>query len=67
MTYSCLAQTPIVNETVGESIPIANLPGCNAIWSGTGPKPPCPADAVEGGILELVEPTVWYRDEPYVN
>jgi len=57
----------IVNETVGEKVPIDQLPGCNALWTGNVTKPGCPNGTVDGGVLELVEPTVWFNDEPYIS
>ncbi|KAK8861302.1 hypothetical protein IAR55_002121 [Kwoniella newhampshirensis] len=67
VTYSCQLQTPIVDESVGEQVPIQYLPGCNGVWNGNVTKPPCPGDHVDGGYLELTTPDVWIRDEPYVN
>ncbi|WVQ63031.1 uncharacterized protein L199_001182 [Kwoniella botswanensis] len=63
--YSCKFQSQIVDEDVGELNPIKYLPGCNGIWSGNTSKPACPSDHVEGGYLELTDPTVWFNNEPY--
>ncbi|WVW79681.1 hypothetical protein I302_101651 [Kwoniella bestiolae CBS 10118] len=65
ITYGCRLQTPIVDEDVGELNPIKYLPGCNGIWSGNTSKPACPPDHVEGGYLEMIEPTIWINEEPY--
>ncbi|OWZ26639.1 hypothetical protein C356_06876 [Cryptococcus neoformans c45] len=67
ITYSCRLQTPIVNEGVGEHALLQYLPGCNALWSGNTSKPPCPSGHIDGGDLDLVSPSVWYREEPYIS
>ncbi|ODO08406.1 hypothetical protein L198_00135 [Cryptococcus wingfieldii CBS 7118] len=69
ITYSCRLQTSIVNEEVGETVSTAltYLPGCNAIWSGNTSKPACPDGRVEGGDLDLVSGSVYYREEPYIS
>lgn len=67
ITYSCRLQTPIVNEAVGEHALLQYLPGCNALWSGNTSKPPCPSGHIDGGDLDLVSPSVWYREEPYIS
>ncbi|ODN72817.1 hypothetical protein L202_08250 [Cryptococcus amylolentus CBS 6039] len=69
ITHSCRLQTSIVNEEVGETVSTAltYLPGCNAIWSGNTSKPACPDGRVEGGDLDLVSGSVYYREEPYIS
>ncbi|WRT65391.1 uncharacterized protein IL334_002334 [Kwoniella shivajii] len=67
VTYGCRLQTEIIDEDVGELNPIQYLPGCNGIWSGNTTKPACPGDHVEGGYLELAEPTIWFNNEPYIS
>ncbi|WWC68936.1 uncharacterized protein I206_102872 [Kwoniella pini CBS 10737] len=65
VTYGCRLQTQIVDEDVGELNPIQYLPGCNGIWSGNTSKPACPGNHIEGGYLDLTDPTVWVNNEPY--
>lgn len=67
ITYSCRLQTQIVNEEVGEHSLLQYLPGCNALWSGNTSKPACPPGHIEGGNLDLVSPSAWYREEPYIS
>jgi len=38
---ACLFNGDIVDEPVGDKAPLAALPGCNPVWSGTGAKPTC--------------------------
>lgn len=63
---ACRFQNEIINEAVGEQVPLVNLPGCNALWSGNVSKPACPAGTLDGGDLDLVQPSVWYQGEPYI-
>jgi hypothetical protein len=65
--YNCRFQGEIVDEDVGGNASLTLLPGCNAIWSGTGSKPECPAGRTEGGALEKVNPNFWLREEPYIR
>lgn len=67
ITYSCRLQTQIVNEEVGEHSLLQYPPGCNALWSGNTSKPACPPGHIEGGNLDLVSPSAWYREEPYIS
>lgn len=44
---ACKPSKPIVNELVGFGTPLKSLPGCNPLWSGTGPKPGCDATGAD--------------------
>jgi hypothetical protein len=65
--YSCRFQGQIVDEDVGANDRLDLLPGCNALWSGTGDKPACPPGRQEGGELVKVDPQRWIEEEPYTN
>ncbi|WVR04101.1 hypothetical protein IAU60_001100 [Kwoniella sp. DSM 27419] len=67
VTNNCRLQTSIINEPVGEQTPLQYLPGCNGLWEGNATRPGCPPDHIEGGDLELVQPSVWFNNEPYVS
>ncbi|KAI0694215.1 WSC-domain-containing protein [Cytidiella melzeri] len=47
---ACHIEGQIVDESIGSlSAPLLELPGCNPLWVGTGPKPTCnPAVATPG-------------------
>lgn len=63
----CRFQGQIIDEDVGQALPLTLLPGCNAIWEGTGVKPSCPAGRQEGNELMVkVDPEVWLREVPYI-
>lgn len=38
---ACKPEMSIPNENVGFTSALTKLPGCNLLWSGTGPKPVC--------------------------
>ncbi|KAI0748179.1 WSC-domain-containing protein [Daedaleopsis nitida] len=38
---ACVLETQIVDEDTGFDGPISQLPGCNPLWDGTGPRPTC--------------------------
>lgn len=40
---ACRIESDLVDEDVGLAAPIAELPGCNKLWS-SGPKPTCASD-----------------------
>lgn len=63
----CLSQTPIVNEVVGALSPVELLPGCNALWIGNGSKPACPPGRIDGGEMDLVQPTIRSNGDGYVG
>ena len=65
----CRFQGQIIDEDVGQGgqSPLMFLPGCNALWEGTGSKPDCPPGRREGEeALDKVDPAIWIRNEPYV-
>ncbi len=39
---ACQFEGQIVDEDIGDINSIAQLPGCNSPWDGTGPQPKCP-------------------------
>ncbi|KAI0341471.1 WSC-domain-containing protein [Trametopsis cervina] len=49
---ACKIEGQIVNEPIGSSTsPLKDLPGCNPLWEGTGPKPTCnPAKPTPGFV-----------------
>ena len=52
---ACRYEGEVVNEDIGDQHPIALLPGCNAIWTGTGPKPACPNAAATPAMRNTQE------------
>lgn len=62
----CRFQGEIIDEDVGYEAPLQLLPGCNALWEGSGDKPPCPAGRQEGQEpLDKIQPAAWRLEEPY--
>lgn len=65
--FNCRFQGQIVDEDVGAQSWLEELPGCNALWTGDGDKPPCPAGRQDGGPLDKVDPGRWIEEEPYTR
>ncbi|KAH8082838.1 WSC-domain-containing protein [Cristinia sonorae] len=38
---ACRFKGAVVDEPIGDKFPLAQLPGCNPLWTGTGAKPTC--------------------------
>ncbi|KAI0074287.1 WSC-domain-containing protein [Panus rudis PR-1116 ss-1] len=53
---ACRFRGNIVNEDIGDQHPISALPGCNKIWSGTGPKPTCNPNPPTPGLTSTQQP-----------
>jgi hypothetical protein len=62
--WNCRFQGQIVDEEVRD---VTLLPGCNALWSGLGGKPACPAGRTEQEELVKLDPEVWEKNEPYIT
>lgn len=46
----------IVDENVGFTGPLQELPGCNLLWTGTGPKPTCNPEPPTPGFVSPKTP-----------
>ncbi|KAI0088834.1 WSC-domain-containing protein [Irpex rosettiformis] len=54
---ACKIDGEIVNEPIGTvSSPLAQLPGCNPMWVGTGPKPTCNPPRATPGFINPQNP-----------
>lgn len=60
---ACKPEMNIVDESVGFTSPLQVLPGCNLVWSGTGPKPACnPNPPIPGFVSPKTPlPSGWYE------
>ena len=65
-TTDCRATSPIVDERVGQFIPLTYLPGCNGLWTDNRTKPACPwYDGTP--VPDLVQAEMWYENMPFIE